>query len=74
MDPTTIAVVPTNPNTAVRATLSRVAGCAGVTVSAVSGNVVEGVAVLEATSSIGDSLHATPRCATAGDKIFMKLQ
>jgi len=30
--------------------------------------------VLDETSFIGDSLHATPRCSTAGGKIFIKLQ
>ena len=69
-----MAVLPTSPNTAVRAMLSRGSGCAGAPGSGFSGRVVEGVAVLGEASSIGDSLSASRRCSTAGDKIFMKLQ
>ena len=71
-----MAVVPTSPNTAVRATLSRGSGCAGAPArgSGFSGRVMGGVAVLGEASSIGGSLSASRRYATAGDKIFMKLQ
>ena len=72
--PTTIAVLPTSPRSAVRATLNRSAGCSGASASTSWCGVGEVLVAPGDTSSIGDSLVESLKRFAAAAEIFMQLQ